>query len=71
MTIPNGLARVVSRLGIRLHLPLPHNPYVVPYATRYWFVDSTKAQRELGATFRGARDTIGTTLEWVNEAGLI
>ena len=71
VTIPNRVARVVSRMAIRLHLPLPYNPHVVPYATRFWFVDSTKAQRELGVTFRGARDTIGATLEWMREERLI
>jgi dihydroflavonol-4-reductase len=68
VTIPNGLVRVVSRVGIRLHLPLPYNPHVVPYATRYWFVDSSKAERELGATFRSARATIQSTLAWLKEA---
>jgi dihydroflavonol-4-reductase len=71
VTIPNAVVRVVSRMGIRLHLPLPYNPHVVPYATRYWFVDSTKAQRELGVSFRSARDTIQSTLAWLIDAGLV
>lgn len=71
VTVPNGLARSVSRLGITLHLPLPYNPHVVPYATRYWFVDSTKARRELGATFRGARETIASTLDWLRRTGVM
>jgi dihydroflavonol-4-reductase len=69
VTIPNGVVRVVSRVGIRLHLPLPYNPHVVPYATRYWFVDNSKARQELGASFRGARETIQSTLAWLKEAG--
>ncbi len=71
VTIPNGLVRAVSHVGMRLRLPLPYNPYVVPYATRYWFVDSTKAERELGVTFRRARDTIQSTLAWLSETGLL
>lgn len=69
LTIPNGLARIASRAGIRLHLPLPYNPHVVPYATRYWFVDSSKAERELGVVFRSARETIRSTLAWLKETG--
>lgn len=65
--IPNGLARFATRLAVGLRLPLPYNPHVVPYATRYWFVDSAKAQRELGVAFRGARETIGATLNWLEE----
>jgi dihydroflavonol-4-reductase len=71
VTIPNRLARSVSRVAIQLHLPLPYNPHVVPYATRYWFVDSSKAERELGVTFRSARETIQSTLAWLTEARLL
>jgi dihydroflavonol-4-reductase len=71
VTIPNRLVRVVSRIGIRLHLPLPYNPHVVPYATRYWFVDSSKAERELGVSFRSARETIASTLAWLKDKGLV
>jgi dihydroflavonol-4-reductase len=56
---------------MRLHLPVPFNPHVVPYATRYWFVDSAKARRELGVTFRGARETIQPTLDWLRRAGYL
>jgi len=69
LRIPNGVARLVSRLGIALHVPLPYNPYVMPYATRYWFVDSAKARRELGVSFRGARETITSALDWLQRAG--
>jgi dihydroflavonol-4-reductase len=63
--LPNGLVRFVTRLAVRLHLPLPYNPHVVPYATQYWFADSAKAQRELGIRFRSARETIAATLDWL------
>jgi dihydroflavonol-4-reductase len=69
VTVPNRLVRAVSRVAARLRLPLPYNPHVVSYATRYWFVDSTKAQRELGVSFRGARETIASTLDWLEETG--
>jgi len=71
VTVPNGLARPFSRLAVRMHIPLPYNPHIVPYATRYWFVDNAKARRELGATFRSARETIGSTLAWLKQAGFV
>jgi dihydroflavonol-4-reductase len=58
-------------LAARLHIPLPYNPDVVAYATRYWFVDNAKARRDLGVDFRGARETIASTLQWLEEAGLV
>jgi dihydroflavonol-4-reductase len=69
VSVPNAIARFVSRLAIALHVPLPFDPHVVPYASRYWFVDSGKARRELGVTFRGALETIQPTLEWLEQAG--
>jgi len=71
VTVPSGLARLVSRLAVRLPFRLPYNPHVVPYATRYWFVDNRKARRELGVTFRTARETIRSTLEWLKQAGFL
>ena len=69
--VPNGMSRVVADLAIKLHVPVPFNPHVVPYATLYWLADSRKAQRELGMTFRGARETIGETIEWLKAEKLI
>ena len=71
VSVPNGLARLVSRVAIRVHIPVGFNPHVVPYATRYWFVDNAKARRELGVTFRDARETIGSTLNWLEQSGYI
>lgn len=71
VTIPNGVARGVARLVATLRLPAPFNPAVVPYATRYWFVDNAKARRELGVAFRDARETVRSTLEWLRERGLV
>lgn len=70
-TIPNGVARAAARVVQQLHLPAPFNPAVVPYATRYWFVDNGKARRELGVSFRSARETIWAALEWLRGAGFI
>ncbi len=69
--LPNAIIRGVARGGLVFGVPLPFNPRVIPYATRYWFVDSGKAQRELGVTFRPARDALASTLAWLQETGRI
>ena len=69
VSLPTGVARTAARIAIRLGVPVPFDPHVVPYATRYWFVDNAKARRELGVTFRGARETIRPTLEWLTATG--
>jgi dihydroflavonol-4-reductase len=71
ITVPRRLARSVARAALRWRIPLPYEPAVVPYATRYWFVDNSKARRELGVSFRGARETIASTLAWLRERRLI
>ena len=71
VTVPRGIARLVSRAALRWRMPLPYEPAVVPYATRYWFMDSSKARRELDVTFRGARETIAATLAWLRRRELI
>jgi dihydroflavonol-4-reductase len=69
--IPTRLARAGGRIAARLHIPMPYNPHVIAYATRYWFVDNTKARTELGLRFRGARQTIDETLDWLITAGYL
>jgi len=68
-TVPNGLVRAAARAAVLLRVWPGFNPHVVPYATRYWFADSAKARRELGVSFRGARETIASTLEWLRQTG--
>ncbi len=71
LTLPNYLIRRVTRVATTLRLPLPYNARVIPYATRYWFVDGSKAQRDLGVKFRDARSTLAPTITWLREAGHI
>jgi dihydroflavonol-4-reductase len=71
LRIPNRLLRVLAGVGAALRLPLPFNPAVIPYATRYWFMSSAKAERELGVRFRGAEETLADTLRWLRTAGHI
>lgn len=69
--LPNWLLRALGWAGRRLRLPLPFDAEVVPYATRYWLMDNSKARRELGVDFRSARDTLRPTLKWLQEAGYV
>jgi dihydroflavonol-4-reductase len=71
MTLPNSVVRGLAKGALGLGIPMPFNPRVIPYATRYWFVDSSKATRELGVTFRSARDALTPTLAWLKETGRI
>jgi dihydroflavonol-4-reductase len=69
LRFPNGLLRSLARWGPSLRIPLPFNPNVIPYATRYWFVSSARARKELGLTFRPARETLRSALEWLLASG--
>jgi dihydroflavonol-4-reductase len=69
--VPNVILKGVTAVATRLRIPLPFNPHVIPYATKYWFMDSRKAQRELGIKFRSARETLAPTLRWLRESGRI
>jgi dihydroflavonol-4-reductase len=65
ITLPNALIRGLARLALALRIPMPFNPRVIPYATRFWFVDSTRARQELGVQFRSAREALSPTLDWL------
>jgi dihydroflavonol-4-reductase len=67
--VPNTFLRAVTRAAARVRLPLPYNQHVIPYATRYWFMNHAKAERELGVRFRDARETLMPTIAWLKEAG--
>jgi len=69
--VPNRLIKAITALATRFHIPLPYNSHVIPYATKFWFVTSQKAQRELGVSFRNARDTLAPTLDWLKQTGRI
>lgn len=69
--VPNALLKGITKVATMFHVPLPFNPHVIPYATKYWFMSSDKAQRELGVSFRSARDTLVPTIAWLKESGRI
>jgi dihydroflavonol-4-reductase len=65
--LPNGLIRTVAATALKLRIPMPFNPRVIPYATQFWFADSSRAQRELAVQFRSARETLAPTLDWLTK----
>ncbi len=69
VNVPRALGRGMSRAAARWRIPVPYNPHVVPYATRYWYVSNVKAREELGVEFRDARATVASTLSWLREIG--
>jgi len=71
VTIPTGLLKGITKVATGLRIPLPYEPATIPYATRYWFMDNSKATRELGVEFRSAERTLAPTLAWLQSAGHI
>lgn len=71
VTVPTGMLKGLTSVGVALRMPLPYNPNVIPYATKYWFVDNSKARDELGVEFRPARDVLQPTIEWLQSEGHI
>jgi dihydroflavonol-4-reductase len=71
VTFPNGFIKGLTKVATSVKLPLPYNPAVIPYATKYWFMDNKKATSELGIAFRPARECLEPTLAWLKEAGHI
>lgn len=61
------LAWISKTFGINMGF----EPAVIPYAVKYWFVDNSKAKKELGVTFRSPREILEPTLKWAIEEGLI
>jgi dihydroflavonol-4-reductase len=71
LQLPNGLIKAVIKTIASLHLPTPILPDLLDYACLFWWMDCTKAQRELGYTYRPAREVIGDVVRWLQESGRI
>jgi dihydroflavonol-4-reductase len=69
VVVPAAVLRAVVRLCGLLRLPPPLPPDLVGYACRYWFVDSSKAKRELGYSPRPAPETLASVVGWIRGAG--
>jgi dihydroflavonol-4-reductase len=68
VVVPAAVLRAVVRLCRLVRLPPPIPPDLVGYACRYWFVDSSKAQRELGYRARPARETLASVVGWIRSS---
>jgi len=70
-----GLAKAGAHLLERFqkHLPvdLPLDPVSAEMGQHYWYVDSTKARRELGWTPRDPQDTLVDTVQDLQARGLV
>ena len=68
LVVPAAVLRAIVRLCGLLRLPPPVPPDLVGYACRYWFVDSSKAKRELGYSPRPAPETLASVVGWIRSA---
>lgn len=69
LQLPNGITKAVIKGLAKLRLPTPVIPDIVDYGTLFWFVDCSKAQQELGYTYRPADETIADVVGWLIESG--
>jgi dihydroflavonol-4-reductase len=69
LRLPAWLLLGAVRLLAALRLPVPVEPGVLAFAVLYWFVDSSKAEAELGYRQRTAEDTLAPVVAWLLEAG--
>jgi len=67
--LPNGLTLWAIRAMANVGLPTPVNPDLLAHAVMYWFADSSKAEQELGYTYRPARETVQDLVDWLKSAG--
>lgn len=63
--LPNSVTALACRGLARAGLPSPVSADVFEYASRFWFVDSTKAQEELGYRARPADDVFRDVVPWL------
>lgn len=67
--VPNGLLVGVVYLLEKLKVKPPIASDVLDYAVRYWFVDNSKAKKELGFNPLPAREAISRTVRWLQTSG--
>jgi dihydroflavonol-4-reductase len=64
-------ARWLERVASRVGLPPPVDPVSVEMAQFFWYVDSSKAQRELGWRPRDPQTTLYETVEDLRTRGVV
>jgi dihydroflavonol-4-reductase len=70
LQLPNSLIKAVIKTLATLRLPTPVIPDLVDYGTLFWFVDCSKAETELGYTYRPADETIQDVVDWLIAEGM-
>ena len=69
LQLPNGFTLWAIRLMAKLRIPTPVNPDLLAHAVLWWYVDCSKAERELDYTYRPASETVTELVRWLQEAG--
>jgi nucleoside-diphosphate-sugar epimerase len=67
--VPSALLVGLVKLLNALRLPTPVEPGVLSFAVLYWYVDSSRAQKELGYPSRGVDDILRPVVEWLRQNG--
>jgi dihydroflavonol-4-reductase len=70
LQMPNMVIKGLIKTLVTLRLPTPVIPDIVDYGTLFWFVDCSKARRELGYIHRSADETIQDVVDWLIAEGL-
>lgn len=70
-TISRKMLMTLAWISKTFGINMGFEPAVIPYAVKYWFIDNSKAKKELGVTFRSPREILEPTLKWAKEAGMI
>jgi len=68
LAVPAPLIRAAVRVSLAVGLSPPVEPGVLDFAVLYWFVDSSKAEKELGYKTRTAEEILKPTIEWLRDA---
>jgi dihydroflavonol-4-reductase len=64
-------AKMAEKLASRLGMELPVDPVSLDMAQRYWYLDATLAERELGWSSRDPMETLADTVEDLRMRGVV
>jgi dihydroflavonol-4-reductase len=64
-------AKMAEKLASRLGMELPVDPVSLDMAQRYWYLDATLAERELGWSSRDPMETLADTVEDLRARGVV
>ncbi|KAK3277842.1 hypothetical protein CYMTET_14178 [Cymbomonas tetramitiformis] len=68
LPIPSKLLQMVVNALAALRLPTPIEPGVLDFAVLYWYMDSSKAERDLGFQIRSTEEILKPTIDWLRES---